>query len=74
MFDARPIGDQRRPPCRQLPERFRGGIWLPDLWQVLAPEQLGQRLGIDFIGLDLRLGDGFGLHGIANSNPSDVGT
>jgi hypothetical protein len=45
----------------QAPELLGGFVGLPDAWQEVAAEQVGQDAGIDLVRFDLGRGDGLGL-------------
>ena len=64
--EARPEGD----PAAELAGRWIG---LPDLRDVVRGEQLGERPGVDLVGLDLGLGDGPGPERVGHHDPARVG-
>jgi hypothetical protein len=66
VLDGHAVADQAGPPAGPAAQLLRGCVGLPHARQKVAAQQLGQHVGIDLVGLDLGLGDGFGLHWIAD--------
>jgi hypothetical protein len=68
----RPLADQGRAAAGQFAEPAGLLVGLPDLRQEVAAEELGQDVGVDLVGLDLGLGDGFGSHGVGDQHLGHV--
>ena len=45
----------------------------PDAGEEVGTEELGENEGVDFVGFDFGLGDGFGAHGVADDDFFDEG-
>ena len=73
ILEPRAVGHQGRPHARQVPQPLGDAVRLPDLGEEVAPQEVRQDLGVDLVGLHLRLGDGPGLQRIADDDRRDEG-
>ncbi len=69
---GRAMPDQRSAPAGEFAETAGGFVGLPDLGQEVAAEQLGQYVGVDLVGLHLRLGDGLRGHRVGDHHAGHV--
>ena len=71
VTDRGALADQGRSACGESSVVFNGRCGHPDAGQVVAAQELRQDEGVDLVGLDVGLGDRFGLHRIGDDDLGD---